>query len=411
MGQQSSSQRVRILSVIDGLGYAGDESRLLSLGRTLDRDRFHHSVLTINSHAYSEANEFIPRREQYIAAGVKVDDLSDVSSENEYLFKAMPAKLYAKSGIFRRALRLANVVRKWKVDVLDGHLESAGLITVLAGRLTRTPASITLYCGARVGDSMVWPWPTRLALRLADAVLTDSRIRATEMQALIPKQKNKVSVIPNGIPRPQSDRSAEEMRKFFGLPADPRIRIIGMIGRLIEYKGHEVLLQAAQQVLQQEPDAAFLAVGFTRNEAYKRKLQHLACHLGITERVVITAYPGDIADVWKVIDIHAHASLFDSLPISIAEGMSLGKPAVVTSAGGIPEIVEDGQTGIVVPPGDPALLAAALLTLLRDPILAQTLGRNARARYEHGYRPEIMARKMEDFFSHLATRSTAEAPM
>ena len=72
----------------------------------------------------------------------------------------LPAKLYSKTGILRRAMRIARVVRKWNVDVLDGHLESAGLVAVLAGRLTGRPASITLYCGhQRVGSQMVWSRP------------------------------------------------------------------------------------------------------------------------------------------------------------------------------------------------------------------------------------------------------------
>ncbi|MDQ2843783.1 MAG: glycosyltransferase [Acidobacteriota bacterium] len=396
------ANRIKVLSVIDGLGYAGDESRLLSLGRTLDRDRFDHSVLTVNPTAYTRANEFASRREQYLKAGISMNDLSEVSPEEDYFLKALPKKLYAKTGIFRRALRLARVVRKWNVHVLDCHLESAGLVGVLAGRLTGTPASITLYCGARVGNTMVWAWPTRMALRLASAVLTDSRIRAAEMRALIPRRDHKVSVIPNGIPQPQSSRSSTEMRRLLGLPEDPQIRVIGMVGRLIEYKGHEVLLRAARTVLQREPNTAFLAVGYPRTESYKRSLLRQAQELGIAERFIITEYPGEIADVWNAIDIHAHASLFDSLPISIAESMSLGKPAVVTSAGGIPEIVQNGYTGIIVAPGDPDALAAALLVVLRQPALAERLGRNARSRYEQYYRPEIMARKMEEFFLNMA---------
>jgi glycosyltransferase involved in cell wall biosynthesis len=176
---------------------------------------------------------------------------------------------------------------------LDGHLESAGLVSVLAGRMTGVPSSITLYCGGWIeNDDSVWPRTTRLALRLANGVLTDSQIRADEMKALIPKRKRKVFVIPNGIPCPQSNRSTAEMRRFFSLPEDPRIRVIGMVGRLIEYKGHDVLLRAAHKVLEHEPDTVFLAVGYTRDESYKAVLRRLAEDLGIADRVVVTEYPG-----------------------------------------------------------------------------------------------------------------------
>ncbi len=402
--EKSPAVRIRVLSVIDGLGFAGDESRLLSLGQNLDSSRFQHSVLTLNPLAYATPDEFRARRQHYLDAGLEVEDLAEASPDFAFPMAALPAALYAKTGILRRARRLAHLIRKWRVQVIDGHLESAGLVGVLAGRLTGTPASITLYCGARVGSEMVWPRSTRMALRMASAVLTDSQIRASQMRAFVRGNPEKVSVIPNGIPQPPSQRSSAEMRRILGLPPDPRVRIIGMVGRLVEYKGHEVLIHAAREVLARAPDTAFLAVGYTRTESYKQSLIRLAEELGIRDRFTITEYPGGIGDIWNAIDIHAHASLFDSLPISIAEGMSFGKPAVVTSAGGIPEIVQHGVTGLVVPPGDPASLAGALLDLLNSPELARRLGVKARERYEQFYRPEIMAREMENFFSGMLRR-------
>jgi glycosyltransferase involved in cell wall biosynthesis len=396
-------KRKRILSVIDGLGFAGDESRLLSFSRTVNPDLFEHSVLTLNPLAYTSAHQFQARREQFLRAGIRVDDLSDVAPERQPDFRGVPGRLYGKTGLLRRTRRLAAVIRKWNVDIVDGHLESAGLVAVLAGRITAKPTSITIYCGESIGERVVWPRPTRVALKLATGILTDSEVRANEMRSLVPRQASKVTVIPNGISRPQSSRSSLEMRKLLGLPENPAMGIVGMVGRFVEYKGHRVLIQAARKVIEQEPHVCFLAIGFTPSESYRDSLNKLARDLGIAERVVLAEYPGDIADVWNVIDIHVHASLFDSLPISIAEGMSLGKPAVVTSAGGIPEIVKNGQTGLVVPPGDADALAAGLLDVLTNPDLARRLGESARRRYEAFYRPEQMTRAMEQYFFNLAS--------
>ncbi len=225
--------------------------------------------------------------------------------------------------------------------------------------MTRRPVSMTMYCGGwSSSKEMIWSWTTRVALRYADGVLTDSRIRSQRMSELV--------------------GSRAEMRQLLGLPGDPTVRVIAQIGPFTEYKGQSVLLRAARKILDREPKTAFLMVGFAREESYKAELRRLAEELGITERVVMTEYPGPIGDVWQAVDIHAHASLFDSLPISIAEGMSLGKPAVLTSAGGIPEIVKHGETGLVVPPGDADALANGLLEVLRDQALAERLGRNAR---------------------------------
>lgn len=211
--------------------------------------------------------------------------------------------------------------------------------------MTRRPVSMTMYCGGwSSSKEMIWSWTTRVALRYADGVLTDSRIRSQRMSELV--------------------GSRAEMRQLLGLPGDPTVRVIAQIGPFTEYKGQSVLLRAARKILDREPKTAFLMVGFAREESYKAELRRLAEELGITERVVMTEYPGPIGDVWQ--------------PISIAEGMSLGKPAVLTSAGGIPEIVKHGETGLVVPPGDADALANGLLEVLRDQALAERLGRNAR---------------------------------
>src|SRR5205814_3717779 len=88
----------------------------------------------------------------------------------------------------------------------------------------------------------------------------------------------------------------------------------------------------------------------------------------------------------------------DSLPNAIIESMSLGKPAVVTAVGGVPDAVSNGETGLVVPPGDAQALAGALIQVLQNPSLANRLGRAAMSRHHERYRPELMARKLESCF-------------
>jgi L-malate glycosyltransferase len=155
-------------------------------------------------------------------------------------------------------------------------------------------------------------------------------------------------------------------------------------------------------VVEHEPRAHFLCVGYERGgDSYKTRLEQEVADLGLSKHVRIAGYPGSIGDVWQTIDIQAHASLFDSLPNAIIEGMSLAKPAVVTSVGGVPEMAEHQKTALVVPPGDPDALAEALLQLLREPETAQSLGEAARRRYEARYRPETMTRRLEDLFCDI----------
>ena len=168
------------------------------------------------------------------------------------------------------------------------------------------------------------------------------------------------------------------------------------------------LLLAARVVLQTQPQVAFLVCGVTRDPAYNDSLRRKAAELGIADKVVITSYIGDIADVWKVADINVHASLMDSSPISIHESMALGLPGVFTDTGGVPDLVEPGETALLVPVGDVQALAHGIETLLTDRALAERLGRGARRRYETYHRPEIMATAITDLFEEVAAAHQVE---
>jgi glycosyltransferase involved in cell wall biosynthesis len=191
------------------------------------------------------------------------------------------------------------------------------------------------------------------------------------------------------------------MRAHFGVPADPSIRVIGQISRLMPYKGQRILLQAAAPLVAKYPDIQLLICGYAESASYIRELEQLAEDLGIADRVHMAGYPGQVGDVWTAIDIHAHPTLFDSSPLAIHESMALGLPAVVSDEGGIPELVADGITGLVVPKGDIGACTAALDRLLGDPDLGARLGSAARQRYLDRHRPETMVRSTEALFDSL----------
>jgi L-malate glycosyltransferase len=123
--------------------------------------------------------------------------------------------------------------------------------------------------------------------------------------------------------------------------------------------------------------------------------------LGIDRQVRIASWPGSIADIWSIVDIHVHASHYDSLPNAIIEGMSIGRPAVVTSTGGITELVGHEETGLVVPPRNPDALAHALSRLLRNADLRHRLGAAAKRRFDERCAPAVTARSVERIFCDL----------
>jgi len=403
--------RLRVVSVTDDLTFGGDEARLLAFSRTVDASRIEHRVLTLQRETHRNQPSTAMRR-QFADAGIRIHDL-DVPNALEGDARSGGYLRSAQRAV-RKAYRLVRALRKIQPDLVDAHLVTGGLIGALAARCAGTPAVVTLYepdpftavsyHASSFWERCVWSAVGQLTFVFARGVITDSERLAGEFRKWMWRRRP-VFVIPNGVdaPAPQTQMNREEMRQRLGLPSDSRRKIIGQVSGLVPYKGLTVLLDAAVRVLGEVPESFFVVVGYDRtNEGYKEFLQQRASALGIADSFRIVSYPGPIAEVWPAFDIHVHASLMDSLPNSIMEGMSLGLPAVVTSVGGITEMVTHDETGMIVPPGDPNSLAASLVDLLRHPQKAARLGHAARNRYCERYRTEIMTRSLERLFASLA---------
>jgi glycosyltransferase involved in cell wall biosynthesis len=395
------SRRLRILSFTSDLHFGGTATRLLGLGRTIDRSRFDHTVATLKRPDPNLDPLYGSMREQFVEAGLEVVDLDEDRFRTNAAFLRPYHALHAGMVLSSSVQKLNRIIRDRGIDLVDNHLVVANLIGVLAGKTAGARTVVTLY-GAPGWKPFLLRLSEQLVVGMADAVVSDSQARCDDIKRWMIRPNPRLTVIPNSIFPPSTLRTSNEMRNLLGLPEDPKVRIIGQVSRLVPIKGHKVLLAAARLVLDQEPDTAFLLVGYDEAAgSYKRNLEQEADNLGIADRVRIVSYAGNIGDVWKVIDIHGHASLVDSLPSALIEGMSLGKPAVVTSVGGIPEVVENDESGLIVPPGDPEAFSQGLLRLLREPETAKRLGEEAKRKYEELYRPEIITRRLERLFEDL----------
>lgn len=399
------SERLRILSVINELYFGGDENRLLTMARSIDRSRFDLDVVTLKRADDAVDTHYGTMRKQYAAAGIDVMDLGE-GHPNEGVPAGNPVRLQRAGSMFIRIVRkICALIRRRNIDVIDAHLGPGNLVGVMAGVMTRTPRVLTTYHVEQWDPRWLWFGIHQWTLANADAILTDSAACADTIRRWMRFGHPNIVVIPNGVVPPDSNRSVAELRAEFGLPADPSVKIVGQISTLLPTKGHMVMIEAARRICDCAPNTAFLLVGYVREDpSYKDRLEARAAELGLADRVRIVSYPGPIGDVWKVIDVHAHPTTLDSLPNAIIEGMSLGRPAVVTAVGGIPTLVEDGVTGLVVAPSDPVALADAILRVLVDRDLAARLGDAARRRYAANYTPQIMARKLEGTFESVARR-------
>ena len=184
-------------------------------------------------------------------------------------------------------------------------------------------------------------------------------------------------------------------------PANDGIFRVALIGRISPWKGQHIFIRAAALVRQTFPGAQFYIVGsalFGEAE-YEREVRALAQSYDIPDLVTFTGFRKDILNVIADMDLIVHASTIgEPFGQVIIEGMAAGKPVIATNGGGVPEIVENGKTGILVPMGDIAAMAEAISRMLADPDLAAEMGARGRQRVQDCFTIDHTARKIESIY-------------
>jgi glycosyltransferase involved in cell wall biosynthesis len=400
-------KRVRVLSVVNSLYFGGGECRLLSLSKQIDTDRFDQTVLTLKRVDLERERELGSLRPHFAAANIEIRSLNEEAPRMGSAHGTATKAARSMPRLTRTLVKLTNYIRANHIDVVDTHCGTANKIGVAAAVLANRPVVATTYGLEVFRPLWLWRFAESITLTAASAIVTDSDAVATQIRRALLRPR-KIAVIPNGIEPPRAERSREEMHAELGIPPDPRVRVIGQVASLTPRKGQLVLLEAAYQLRQVDPYVHFLICGYPRDPFdYARSLYARAADLGLTSRVHFVGYPGPIGDIFRAIDIQVHASTEESLPQAIIEGMALGKPAVVTAIAGIPSMVADGKSGLIVPPGDAGALAAALTRLLSDPSAVERFGVAARQRYIERYTDKQMARSLEKVFVDVVQHQAA----
>jgi glycosyltransferase involved in cell wall biosynthesis len=210
--------------------------------------------------------------------------------------------------------------------------------------------------------------------------------------------------LPSGAASESTDLSA------LGVPPDARI--IGMVARVAPVKDYETLARAAVKVIEREPRAHFVIVGDTAGaESYRRhyaQVNAMLYDLGIRRHFTFTGFRRDVRSIMECFDVAVLATHSEGLPLVLLEAMSLGKPVVATAVGGIPEVMRHGENGLLHRPRDPNHLAAALLSILDDPLLAARLGRNGAAHVREQFGAAAFTARVNGFYSTLAHRLKPE---
>ena len=404
-------RKLRVLAVVSGLHFGGGENRILNIATAIDGTGFDYQVATL----YTPDEEMCARlgdmRGDFQNAGIRILHLGLPPPRRA--FDCRPIQVAnTTTQLARTVWRLRSLFEQLRPDAIDAHLQPAVLTAVPAAALANIPVALTLYQPEPLGffhRSLVGA-----CIRRATALVTDSHASAEKLATSSGRGMRRLFVVPNAVRLPPPSRPRKDILGALGVSASTET-VIAQIAGIVPSKGYETLLEAAARFLPDRPRAVLLCVGYPRvGKEYAEFLMRRASELGISDQVRIVSWPASIADVWSIVDVHVHASQYDSLPNAIIEGMSLGRPAVVTSTGGITEVVSDEKTGLVVQPHDPVALAEAVIRLLADPDLSRRLGAAAKRRFDERCAPEVTTRVVERIFreiidSRLERRLVAQA--
>jgi glycosyltransferase involved in cell wall biosynthesis len=177
--------------------------------------------------------------------------------------------------------------------------------------------------------------------------------------------------------------------------------VVGCVARLRSEKGQATLLRAAARVRDRHPDLVVVLVGDGPEEP---ALRALATELGLAARVCFAGHRPNRPNPHQLFDVSVLASDHEGFPNTLIEAMAAGRPTVASNVGGVPDAVLDGETGLLVPAGDPAALAGALARVLGDPTWAAALGARGRAIARERFTPERVTSRLTELYAELAGR-------
>jgi glycosyltransferase involved in cell wall biosynthesis len=346
----------RVLVLIKGLGRGGAEQLLVNAAPYLDTERFHYEF------AY-----LLPWK------NALVEDLERAGFRVRCLNGARGAGWVT---------RLRRLVEENQIDIIHAHLPYTAIGARLAFWRDRRVRIVYTEHNMWTRYKSITAWANALTFPRNNHVFAVSNEVSGSVEyprALSRRHRPPLETLYHGPDPAAVGRwvGADGVRDEFGIPDG--VPIVGTVANLKTHKGHKYLLRAAVRVREVHPQARFVLVGLGPLEA---ELRREASELGLDGAVIFTGFREDAQRLMQAFDLFVLPSLHEGLPIALVEAMALGVPAVVTRAGGTPEVIREGRDGYLVEPRDPDALAARIAGLLSDDDLRQRMGAEARLRAE-----------------------------
>ena len=306
--------------------------------------------------------------------------------------------------------KLYRAIRAGGYHIVHTHSSKAGVLGRVAARLAGAPIVVHTLHSLVFHDYQ--PWLVNRALwaaKKACAPMTDHFISVSEAvrrKALAERigRPEQHTTIYSGMELDWFLHAAVDgatIRRELGISLDAPV--VGKIARLFPLKGHEQFLDAAPAIVEGSPTVRFLLVG---DGVLRERLQDRARRLGILDHFVFAGLVGRerIPAMLAAMDVVVHTSLREGLARVLPQALAMGRPCVTFDLDGAPEVVVPGRTGFLVRPGDTSGLAAAVVQLLQDPALRQSMGQEGRRLVDPMFRAEKMVQDIAALYSSLIGR-------
>jgi L-malate glycosyltransferase len=373
-----TQEKIKLLEFLTNFMIGGTERQVVNLARGLDRSRFDLHVGCLG-----RSGDFLNHVE---GNSIPVSEYRINSLRNHTTL--------------REQWKFARYLKRNRIQIVHSYGFYSNVFSVPPACLVRTPVVIASI--RDTGDHLT-PMQRRVQKAIcgfSDHILANSN--AVRRQ-LVEDGYNpgKIGVIRNGIiiPNPSGGSARGFFHRELGLPENARL--IAVVSRLNPLKGIEYFLEAAAILAARFEDVYFPIVGDGIDPEYTAGLKDLAARLGLGRRVIFTGFRLDISSILPDLLVSVLPSLSEGLSNVLLESMAAGVPVVATNVGGNPEAVEEGVTGILVPPRNPAALADAVGTLLENQDLAIRFGASGRRRIEVHFSLDRMVQDTQKLYAEL----------
>lgn len=347
--------------VMSSFGPGGTEGQMIELIRRLDRARWDVRVACLRTE------------------GVWLERVVDAAP-----CAMFPIASFRKPAVLRQLQSFVDWCRDTRLVLVHAVDTAANIFALPAAALAGVPVRVGTRRELDFGRTAIALLTQRGAYGCAHVIVANAQAAADRLGRERVAQR-KIAVVPNGL----------DIERFTPRAVRLPVRRVAMVANLRPEKGHDVLIQAAALILAEFSDARFELIG---SGTEQRRLMALADERGVSHAVAFVGHSDAIPERLAAADAFVLPTRSDALPNAVLEAMAAGLPVVATAVGGIVEVIDDGVTGLLVPPGDPRALADALGRLMEDGELATRLGAAGRRHVLGHYSFERMVASFEHIY-------------